>query len=141
MDRPSQRLRQAERHREYMTIWNTIKSEKEFNKAVERLDELIDITEDDPRWNERTLLSYLIEEYEDMIEPIPDATPLEVIRYVMELRGMKQKDLEGVLGSKGQVSRVLSGKRKLTVDKVHPLARLLNIPALSLLPKPADSVR
>ena len=120
-----------------MKIWKTISTEEEYDEAVARLDELIDVTEDNPRlWNERTLLSFLVAEYDDeVIFPVPEATPLEVVRYVMKLRGITQGDLEEILGSKGQVSRILSGSRRLTIDKVAALAAFLNIPASSRIPK------
>lgn len=120
-----------------MKIWNTISTEEQYDEAVARLDELIDVTEDNPQlWNERTLLSFLIGEYDEkVVFPVPEATPVEVVRYVMKLRGISQGDLEEILGSKGQVSRILSGSRRLTIDKVSALADFLHIPESSLIPK------
>ena len=66
---------------------------------------------------------------------MPEATPVEVVKYVMKLRGITQGDLVEILGSKGQVSRILSGSRRLTIDKVSALAAFLNVPESSLIPK------
>jgi len=44
-------------------------------------------------------------------------------------RGLKMKDLEPIIGSKGHVSSVLSGKKELTLKMVKKLHEFLGIPA------------
>ncbi|HEX5080585.1 MAG TPA: hypothetical protein VFY40_00970 [Blastocatellia bacterium] len=58
------------------------------------------------------LLSTLIEVYEDEHYPIPEAPPHVMIQGFMQDRGLRNKDLEPVLGSSGVTSEVISGKRK-----------------------------
>lgn len=44
---------------------------------------------------------------------LPD--PIEAIKIRMQEMDLKQKDLIGIIGSKGIISEVLNRKRKLTV--------------------------
>ncbi len=46
---------------------------------------------------------------------LPELDALEVIKYKMQEMGMKAKDLEPIIGSKGHVSAILSGKREITL--------------------------
>ncbi len=55
--------------------------------------------------------------------------PIEVIKLKMEERGMKAKDLEPLLGSKGHISSILSGRRELTLNTAKRLRDYFNIPA------------
>jgi HTH-type transcriptional regulator/antitoxin HigA len=54
---------------------------------------------------------------------------IEAIKFRMEEKGLKQKDLAPYLGGKSRVSEVLSGKRPLTVAMVRELSQRLHIPA------------
>lgn len=117
-----------------MAVWNPFESEEEYQKALKRIDELIDAPRTDIVMNELMLISIFVERYEDKVYPIPKASPLEIISFMMEMKGLKQKDLIPVLGSKGQVSRILSGARRLTSDKIVTLSTFLGIPAGMLLP-------
>jgi len=57
------------------------------------------------------LLTILIVKYEREHYPDPDLTPLEFLKGLMELKDLKQKDLVGVIGSKGVVSDIRSYQR------------------------------
>ena len=43
--------------------------------------------------------------------------------------GMKNKDLEPIIGSKGHVSAILSGKREITLKMAQKLKNFFGIPA------------
>jgi HTH-type transcriptional regulator / antitoxin HigA len=47
----------------------------------------------------------------------------------MEERGLKAKDLESVIGSKGHVSSILSGRRELTLKIAQKLRDFFQLPA------------
>ncbi len=51
----------------------------------------------------------------------------------MEEMNLKQKDLVGILGEKSAVSEVLNRKKKLTVDMIRELERMLHISASILI--------
>jgi len=118
-----------------MATWKKITSEAAYKKAAKRIDELIDAERTDAMLNELGLLSFLVEEYEIAAHPIPDVTPAEVILYMMDMKGLKQQDLVPVLGTKGNVSKILSGKANLQLKDIHPVSRMLGIPVEALIPK------
>ena len=46
---------------------------------------------------------------------------------------MRQKDLVGIIGGKSRVSEILNRKKKLTVDMIRELERILQISASVLV--------
>ena len=82
------------------------------------------------------LLAKLVEDYEKERFPFARPDALSAIRFRMEQRGLRQKDLASVLGGKNRVSEVLSGKRALTLGMVRSLRYSLGIPAELLVREP-----
>lgn len=77
------------------------------------------------------LLALLIEDFEDRQYPLPKATPVGVLEFLMDQHGLKQKDLVDVFGAPSIVSEVLSGKRQLNKDHIKRLSKRFRIsPAL-----------
>jgi HTH-type transcriptional regulator/antitoxin HigA len=74
------------------------------------------------------LLSTLIEDFETKFYQPEDATPLEVLRHLMEERGLKQSDLWELFGSKGIASEVLNGKRGISKAQAKKLAEYFYVP-------------
>jgi len=79
------------------------------------------------RWNKAEaemadLLTLLIENYEEKNYRLPKTSPLQVIAFLMEQHGLKQKDLVDVFGTKSIVSEVLSGKRELNKEQIRRLS-------------------
>lgn len=83
------------------------------------------------------VLATLIEAYEDREWKIDAPTPVEVIREVMAASGRSQSDFADLLGSRARASEILHGKRKLTVDMIHRISTVWNIPA-DLLVTPSE---
>ncbi|MFA0963869.1 type II toxin-antitoxin system HigA family antitoxin [Roseivirga sp. BDSF3-8] len=110
-----------------------IKSEEDYEKALERLDEIFDAAPDSPEGDEAEILSLLIENYEDEHYTIEAPDPVEAIRIRMEEMGLRQKDLIGVIGGKSRVSEILNRKKKLTVEMIRMLEEKLNISASLLV--------
>ena len=73
------------------------------------------------------LLTILIVEYEREHYPEPELEPLELLKGFMELHDLKQKDLVGILGSKGVVSEVLNGKREITKAQAKKLGERFGV--------------
>lgn len=121
-----------------MATWNKITTPENYQSALQRVDELIDVDHTEATKNELMLLSFLIEEYEDVHYPIRDASPLEVVKFMMAMKGIKQQDLIPILGSKGNVSKILSGKANLQLQDVYPLSTFLGVPVETLIPKPEN---
>jgi HTH-type transcriptional regulator/antitoxin HigA len=99
-----------------------IHNDEELAQYTETLFELTAKDKTTPEEDEAIeLLTLLIEHYEMEHYPIPKADPVTVLRFLMESRGLSQKDLASELGVESTVSLVLSRKRKLNV---HHIARL-----------------
>ena len=60
---------------------------------------------------------------------MPQINALEVIKIKMQEMGLKNKDLEPLIGTKGHVSAVLSGKREITLKMAQRLKDYFQIPA------------
>lgn len=109
--------------------WKVIKTEEEYNKASLRLIELFEAELSLDESNELELLLVLIKDYDDKNYQLPSLNPLDVIKIKMEEKGLSPKDLESVIGTKGHVSAVLSGKREITLKMAQKLVRFFDIPA------------
>ena len=110
-----------------------IKSETEYNQAIERLDVVFDAPPDTPEGDEAELLVVLIEKYENDNFPIEAPDPIEAIKFRMEQMNMKKKDLATVLGYRSRVTEILNKRRKLTLKMIRNLHEKLNIPYESLI--------
>jgi len=108
--------------------WKVIKTEKDYQKALKRLELIFDATKNSKEGDELELLSLLIDNYELKKTPIDFPDPIEAIKFRMEQLGYKQKDLEDALGLKSRVSEILNKKRKLTLDMIRKLNVELGIP-------------
>jgi HTH-type transcriptional regulator / antitoxin HigA len=101
-----------------------IRTEKENEEYVEILYDL------DRRHKKLTtaekdlaaLLTLLIEDFEGKRYKLSRAKPLEVIEFLMEQHGLKQKDLVEVFGTPSIVSEVLNGKRDLNKTQIKRLS-------------------
>lgn len=108
--------------------WKVIKTEKDYQKALKRLETIFDAARNSKEGDELELLSLLIDNFELERSPIDFPDPIEAIKFRMEQLGYKQKDLEAVLGLKSRVSEILNRKRKLTLAMIRKLNMELGIP-------------
>ena len=118
-----------------MIIFNVkvIKTEAEYEAAIQRLEMIFDAKYNTPEGDELELLSLVIDNYEKEHFSIDLPDPIETIKYRMEQLGYKQKDLADIIGLKSRVSEVLNKKRKLTLEMVRKIHYALNIPTDMLL--------
>lgn len=79
------------------------------------------------------LLTLLIEDFESKHYELPNASPLDVIRFLMDQHSLKQRDLLDIFGNASVTSEVLSGKRELSKEHIRRLADRFSIPADMLL--------
>ena len=110
-----------------------IKSEEDYRNALKRLEVIFDAKENTKEGDEAEILSLLIENYENEHYPIEAPDPIEAIKIRMEELNMRQKDLVGVIGSKSRVSEIMNRKKKLTVEMIRELERILQISASVLV--------
>jgi len=108
-----------------------IRNEKDYDAAVKRLNELLDeigTNEKHPLYTLLDTLGTLIQVYEEEYYPIPEASGVDVLRFLMEEHGLTQSNLPEV-GSQGVVSEILNGKRELNVRQIRALAGRFKVSA------------
>ncbi|MDT0645023.1 transcriptional regulator [Zunongwangia sp. F363] len=110
-----------------------LKNEQDYEKALERLEVIFDAPINSKEGDEAEILSMLIDNYENEHYPIDAPDPIEAIKIRMEEMNLKQKDLVGVIGGKSRVSEILNKKKRLTVDMIRELERILHISASVLV--------
>ena len=109
--------------------WKVIKTERQYKRALVRLEQIFDARKNTRLGDELELLSLLVEAYEKERYAIVAPDPIEAIKFRMEQLGFTQKDLCNVIGLKSRVSEILNRKRKLNLDMIRKLNRALGIPA------------
>ncbi len=110
-----------------------IKTKKDYNQALARLELIFDAKRESPDGDELEILSILINKYEEDNFPIGLPDPIEAIKFRMEQMGYNQVDLAKVVGLKSRASEILNKKRKLTLEMVRQLHHKLNIPSEVLI--------
>lgn len=109
--------------------WKVIKSKTEYNKVLKRTMDIFQAEQGTSKADELELLLVLIKDYEDKHIILPEVDPIDAIKLKMEERGLKAKDLEPLIGSKGHVSSILSGRRELTLKMAQRLKDYFQLPA------------
>src|SRR4051812_12799480 len=112
-----------------MTIAKILKTESDYKEALTRTVEIFHAVDGTPESDELDLLLLLVKDYESKNVKLPDLNPLDLIKLKMEEQGIKSKDLEPIIGSKGHVSSVLSGRRELTLKMAQKLVNFFKLPA------------
>ena len=113
--------------------WKVIKTESQYDSALKRANEIFDALPNTPEGDEIELLILLIKDYEDRYYPVPPPDPIKAIKLTLEEKGLRAKDLVGVIGSKGYVSQLLNRKKPLTADIMRILHKQFGISAEVLL--------
>ncbi|MBC8003978.1 MAG: helix-turn-helix domain-containing protein [Verrucomicrobia bacterium] len=109
--------------------WKVLKTEEDYNKASMRMMEIFQAEANTPESDELDLLMVLVKDYDEKHYQLPELDVLEMIKYKMQEMGLKAKDLEPIIGSKGHVSAILSGKREITLKMAQKLKNYFSIPA------------
>lgn len=73
------------------------------------------------------LLTLLIGRYEEEQTQLPQASPAEVLRFLLDRHGLRQRDIAAELGGESVVSEVLRGKRKLTATHIEQLSKRFHV--------------
>jgi len=116
-----------------------IQTEKEYNAIVERIETLLQDTNnientDAKGYIELNILSDLIADYEERTYPIQKPVLVEVIKLRMAEMGLNQKRLSELLGvSTSRVSEYLNGKSEPPLNVAREISRKLSIDASIVL--------
>ena len=105
-----------------------VRTEAEYNAAVARIAKLMGAKPGTVASDELDVLATLVDAYEVKRFPIATPDPIAIIKFQTEQQGLTRKDLEPMIGSRGRVSEVLSGKRALTLPMIRRLHASLHIP-------------
>jgi HTH-type transcriptional regulator/antitoxin HigA len=105
-----------------------ITSERQHEEYVLVLDKLA--SKESPTAEEEKyaqVLMTLIEAYEEEHDSVPGASPLEVLRALMDANNLRQKDLAPIFGSESIISEVLHGKRELNRTHIEKLSKRFGV--------------
>jgi HTH-type transcriptional regulator/antitoxin HigA len=105
-----------------------IKTVKDYNQALERLEVIFDAKNGTSEGDELEVLGILIDRYENEHFPIGLPDPIEAIKFRMEQMGYNQNDLANIVGLKSRASEILNRRRKLSLEMIRKLHKVLHIP-------------
>ena len=112
-----------------------VKTKKDYDLALSRINELMDAKQGTPEADELELLATLVEMYEEENYPMDMPDPVEAIRFRMNQLGLNQQALVPFIGSRSKVSEIINRKRPLTLAMMRSLHKGLGIPSDILLQK------
>jgi HTH-type transcriptional regulator/antitoxin HigA len=111
----------------------SIRNESEYDRAIERLNALIDevgTDEDNPLYELLDTLGIVIHTYEEKYYPIPDSNGVEMMHFLMEEHQLGLADLPEI-GTPEMILAILNGEQDLTVKHLKSLsARFQVSPAI-----------
>ena len=116
-----------------------IKNEVEYNAAMERIEELLLVVNEDTPENDRNsielvLLSNLVADYDEAHYPISSPTLADVLKLRMYEMGLTQKKIAEMLGvSPSRISDYLNGRSEPTLPIAREINRKLSIDASIIL--------
>lgn len=113
-----------------------IRTDEEYDRTVSLMNCLLDMIgdqEDHALSGLLDLVSELVADYDTNHFAIEASEPKEVLRYLIELRGLKQGDLAEIV-PQSNLSAILSGKRKISATLAGKLARFFNISPAVFVP-------
>ena len=106
-----------------------IRTEVDYRASLKEAERLWNADPGTPEGDYVDVLVTLIEAYEARHYAIEAPDPIAAIEFMLEQKGMKRRDLEPAIGSRGRVSEMLNRKRPLTLPMVRALSELLHIPS------------
>src|SRR5579884_4130793 len=106
-----------------------IRSDEELDRATRMIDALLDKEErNQDEQDYLDVLSDLVERYESEEYPMAPVSDAEMLRHLIEARGVSQADVARDAGiAESTVSEVLAGKRNLSRSHIGKLARYFSV--------------
>ena len=109
----------------------SVRTESDYERASAIIDALLEIVGDNGEHPLAEVLDYFadqVEKYEDEHSPIPDASPREVLSFLMEQHGLKQEDLSDC-APQSRISDILAGRRSISKEIAKHLAARFHVHA------------
>jgi HTH-type transcriptional regulator/antitoxin HigA len=112
-----------------------ITNDKDYQTYLNWVDKMFDkkVKPNSEEGQKVQVILMIIKNYEDRHFAIPVPDPIDAIKLKMQEKNLKNKDLEGIVGSKGYVSALLNKKKSLTLQLARTFHKELGIPADILL--------
>ncbi len=110
-----------------------VKTEADYKALLERIDEIFEAHPGTDEAYELEVLLLIADNYQKKNNPLPKVEPVEVIKFIMNQRGLMQKDIAPYLGGKNRASEIMRGKRELTTQMIRKLSASLQIPVEALI--------
>ena len=105
------------------------RNESEYEKLLAFVEKLMQVsrqTKDERVTSLLRLVAKNLEEYEARRFSTKQASPLEMLEFLMEEHSLGQGDLPEI-GSQSLVSKILSGERQLTVEHIQKLSKRFSV--------------
>ena len=102
-----------------MVYVKPIRTDEDLEQAFSEIDSLLGAAEGTPEFDRLQVLSVLVYDFESKHYPVEPPDPIEAIRFRMEQRGLRNEDLERILGPKSKVSEVMNRKRNLSIRMIR----------------------
>jgi HTH-type transcriptional regulator/antitoxin HigA len=123
-------IKQVAEHWQFVSpLLRKPKTEDDYDMLAQALDELLDLVGEDeshPLMSLVDIIGEWIEAWDHEHRPMPKASGVDALRYMMREHGLSQSDLPGV-GAQSVVSEVLSGKRQLNLRQIRWLAERFGV--------------
>ena len=105
-------------HEEYLAVLDKLASKEHPTKEEVKYSEV---------------LVTLIEAYEEVHHPVPDASPVEVLRSLMDANDLRQKDLVPIFGTESIVTHHATSLRSSSLKRSRSFITLVHIPTPRLI--------
>jgi HTH-type transcriptional regulator / antitoxin HigA len=117
-----------------------IRSDVELDQAIAMMNTLLDRAALDPAEQDYLdVLGDLVERYEHQAHPIPDVGDGDMLRFLMDQKGVKVVNLVRGAGiAPATLAEVLAGKRQLNRAQISKLARYFQVAPAVFLPAKAE---
>ncbi len=112
-----------------VVVPKVIENDSEFDRMAEELERLT--FRRNATAEEEVLaksIQRFVEDYDKKHHPLPAVAPSEAVKILMEQRGLRQADLVEAIGSRAQVSDLLSGRRGVSKAQAKRLAGFFRAP-------------
>ena len=110
-----------------------IKTEADYQTALKEIEGLMMAEADTPEGDKLDVLTTLVEDYERKYYPLDLPDPVEALKFEMERKGLRVKDLVPMIGQPNRIYEILNRKRSLTLKMIRRLHEGLGMPLESLI--------
>ena len=104
-----------------------IRTKADYEASLAEIERLWGSRSGTPEGDRLDILATLVDAYENEHYPMDPPDPIEAIKFRMEQKGLKRKDLADILGSRTRVTEVLNRRRGLSINMIRGLHEKLGI--------------